>query len=142
MEAPSAARLYASVSGALLLVLGIAGFFGAVEGDAARNRFYAGAGAVGLFAASWAPRPFALLAGLVFTTLAVWGFALGAGAEILGVLPTESADDWLRLALGLLGLGAAAATPRGSFPDTRSGKEPRDREGALKAGADAAGEGA
>ena len=71
MEAPSAARLYASVSGALLLVLGIAGFFGAVEVDAARNLFYAGAGAVGLFAASWAPRFFALLAGLVFTTLAI-----------------------------------------------------------------------
>jgi uncharacterized membrane protein HdeD (DUF308 family) len=125
MEAPpSAARLYASVVGALLLVLGIAGFFGAVEVDAGRNFLLIATGALGLFAASYAPRPFALLAGLLYSVLAIWGFALGAGEEILGLFPTGQADNWLRLAVGLLGLGAAAGTPR---------LEPR---------ADAAGEGA
>jgi hypothetical protein len=78
MEAPpSAARLYAAAVGALLLVVGVAGFFGAVEVDAGRNFLYAGTGAVGLFAASYAPRPFALAAGLLFTVLAIWGFGLG-----------------------------------------------------------------
>ena len=125
MEAPpSAARLYASVVGVLLLTLGIAGFFGAVEVDAGRNFLYAATGAIGLLAASYAPRPFALAAGLLYTVLAVWGFALGPGEEILGLFPGDQADNWLRLALGLLGLGATAGTPR------------------LQARADAAGEGA
>jgi hypothetical protein len=113
MEAPpSAARLYAAAVGALLLVVGVAGFFGAVEVDAGRNFLYAGTGAVGLFAASYAPRPFALAAGLLFTVLAIWGFGLGPGEEILGLFPADAADNWLRLAVGLLGLGAAAGTPR------------------------------
>jgi len=130
MEDASPARLYASALGALLLVLGIAGFFGAVEVDAARNFLYAGTGALGLLAASYAARPYALAIGLLYTVLAVWGFALGAGAEILGFLPTGQADNWLRLAVGLLGLGAAAGTER-----ARARKR-------LKPRADAAGEGA
>jgi len=113
MEAPpSAARLYAAVTGALLLVLGIAGFTGAFEVDAGRNFLYAGTGIIGLFAASYAARPFALAAGALYTVLAIWGFALGAGDEILGLFPSDQADNWLRLAVGLLGLGAAAGTPR------------------------------
>lgn len=131
MEAPpSAARLYASVVGALLLVLGIAGFFGAVDVDAGRNFLYAGTGAVGLFAASYAARPFAFAAGWLFTVLAVWGFALGAGEEIIGLFPTDPGDNWLRLAVGLLGLAAAAGTSR------------KRSESRLKPRADAAGEGA
>ncbi|MDX6623800.1 MAG: hypothetical protein QOE75_1732 [Solirubrobacterales bacterium] len=131
MEAPpSAARLYASVVGALLLVVGIAGFFGAVEVDAGRNLLYAGTGVVGLFAASYAARPFAIAAGWLYTVLAVWGFALGAGEEIVGLFPADPGDDWLRLAIGLLGLAAAAGTER-----RRSGRR-------LEARADAAGEGA
>ncbi len=125
MEAPSPARFYASAAGALLLLIGIAGFFGAVDVDAWRNLLYGCTGALGLFMASYAARPFALGAGLLFTVLAIWGFALGAGEEILGLLPAEPSDNWLRLAVGLLGLAAAAATPR-----------------ALEARANAAGEGA
>ncbi len=141
MEAPpSAARLYAAVTGALLLVVGIAGFFGAVEVDAGRNFLYAGTGVAGLFAASYAARPFALAAGLLFTVLSVWGFGLGAGEEILGLFPTGAADNWLRLAVGLLGLGAAAGTPRGSLSVRGTDKEPRDRKRRLEPRADAAGE--
>ena len=131
MEAPpSPARLYAAVVGVVLLVLGIAGFFGAFDVDAGRNFLYAGTGALGLFAASYAARPFALAVGLIYTALAIWGFGLGSGEEILGLFPTDAADNWLRLAVGLLGLGAAAGTPR------LVEKTP------LKARADAAGEGA
>ena len=127
MEAPSPARLYASAVGALLLVAGIAGFFGAVDVDASRNLFYAATGSLGLLAASYAARPFALAAGLLYTALAVRGFGLGSGEEMLGLLPTDTVESWLRLAVGLLGLGAAAGTPRAS----RQRLEPR---------ADAAGE--
>lgn len=141
MEAPaSAARLYASVVGIVLLVLGIGGFFGAVEADAGRNFLYAGTGVLGLFAASYAPRPFALAAGLLYAALAVWGFALGSGEEILGVFPAAPGDNWIRLAVGLLGLGAAAGTSRGSFVRPDRTKEPRDRGGRLESRADAAGE--
>jgi uncharacterized membrane protein HdeD (DUF308 family) len=129
MEVASPARLYASAVGALLLVLGIAGFFGAIEVDAWRNFFYAASGALGLLAASFAARPFALAAGMLYTVLAIWGFALGAGEEIIGLLPADQVESWLRLAVGLLGLGAAAGTPKA-------------RRTRLKARADAAGEGA
>lgn len=125
MEVASPARLYAAAAGALLLVLGIAGFFGVVEVDAWRNLLYAATGTLGLLAASFAARPFALAAGLLYTVLAIWGFALGAGEQILGLLPADQTESWFRLALGLLGLAAAAGTPR-----------------RLKTRADAAGEGA
>jgi len=124
MEVASPARLYASAVGALLLVLGIGGFFGALDVDAWRNLFYAATGVLGLLAASYAARPFALAAGLLYTALAIWGFALGSGEEILSLLPADQLESWFRLVIGLLGLAAAAGTPR------------------LKARADAAREGA
>lgn len=142
MEAPSAARLYAAASGTLLLVAGIAGCFGAVEVDAARNLLYGITGALGLFAASYAARPFALLAGLIYTVLGIWGFALAAGEQVLGLLPSGSGEDWLRLAIGLLGLAAAAATPRGSSSVPGTDQDPRGEKARLQTRADAAGEGA
>jgi hypothetical protein len=127
MEAPSPARLYATVAGAFLLVLGIVGFFysasfgspGAVEAalgtlrvNAWLNVLYVAVGAAGLLAAGVASRAFALGAGLFFTGLAIWGFALGGEEAILGFLPASDGDSALNLALGLLGLAAAAGTPR------------------------------
>jgi uncharacterized protein DUF4383 len=127
MEAPSPARLYATVAGAFLLVLGVVGFFysasfgspGAVEGalgvlrvNAWLNVFYVAIGSLGLLAAGVASRTFALGAGLLFTVLAIWGFALGGAEAILGFLPASDGDSALNLALGLLGFAAAAGTPR------------------------------
>jgi uncharacterized membrane protein HdeD (DUF308 family) len=144
MEVASPARLYACVAGVFLFVLGIGGFFGAFDLDAWRNLLYAVTGALGLLAASYAARPFALSAGLLYTVLAVWGFALGAGEEIVGLLPTGQGENWLRLAIGLLGLAAAAGTQRqpsrGSFPNPDGAKEPRDRKPRSEARADAAGD--
>jgi hypothetical protein len=163
MEAPSPARLYAAAVGALLLVLGILGFFfsasfgspGSVEEaiavlevNAWLNLLHVATGALGLLAASYAARPFALVFGTLYTVLAVWGFAIGGGEAILGFLPASSGDDVLHLVLGLLGLAAAAGTPRalpasrGSLRTPGAKKEPRDRGLGSEAGADAAGEGA
>ncbi|HEX3239425.1 MAG TPA: DUF4383 domain-containing protein [Solirubrobacterales bacterium] len=163
MEAASPARLYAAAIGALLLVVGIFGFFysasfgspgevedglGVLEVNGWLNLLHVATGAVGLLAASYAARPFALAFGLFYTLLAIWGFTLGAGDAILGFLPASSGNDVLHLVIGLLGLAAAAGTPRtasssrGSFRNSGVKKEPRDRKRGLKARADAAGEGA
>jgi len=111
MEPASPARLYASVAGALLVVLGIVGFFydasftslddlapalGAIDVNAWFNLLYVLTGAVGLLVAGVASRQYSLLVGLLYTLLAVFG--LGTG--------------WLHLVIGLLGLAAVAGTPR------------------------------
>jgi uncharacterized protein DUF4383 len=168
MEVASPARFFAAAIGALLLVLGIFGFFysasfgspgsvedaiGVLEVNGWLNLLHVLTGAIGLLAASYAARPFALAFGLFYTVLAVWGFTLGAGDAILGFLPASSGNDVLHLVIGLLGLAAAAGTPRttpasrGSFRTSEAKKEPRDRgprgrEPALEPRADAAGEGA
>ncbi|HUC00443.1 MAG TPA: DUF4383 domain-containing protein [Solirubrobacterales bacterium] len=135
MEAASPARLYATLAGAFLLLLGIAGFFysasfgapgdvakvlGAFGANAWTNLLYVVAGSLGLLAGGLASRRYALAAGSLFTVLAVWGFALDAGDAILGFLPAGGAENVLRLAIGLLGLAAAAATPKRSRRDARA----------------------
>jgi hypothetical protein len=129
MEAASPARLYATVVGALLLVLGILGFFysasfgalgdvavalGTFRVNAWFNLLAIATGALGLLAAGYASRPYALLIGLLYTGLGVWGFAIDRPDAILGFLPANGWDDALRVAVGLLGLAAAAGTPKRS----------------------------
>jgi LPXTG-motif cell wall-anchored protein len=126
-EAPNPARLYAAVAGALLFLLGIAGFFYSASfgtpGDVAPalaglrvnawlNLLYAALGALGLLLAGTASRAYALAAGALLTALGVWGLALDPGASILGFLPATGTNEALALVLGLLGLLAAAGTPR------------------------------
>jgi hypothetical protein len=111
MEPASPARLYASLAGALLVVLGIIGFFydasftslddlqpalAGIEVNAWFNLFYVLTGAVGVLVAGVASRPYSLAVGLLYTLLGI----LGPGAE------------WLHLVIGILGLAAAAGTPR------------------------------
>jgi hypothetical protein len=127
MESPSPARLYATAIGALLLVLGILGFFysasfgapgeveaalGVLRVNAWLNLLQIVTGALGLLLAGSASRGYALAVGLLYTVLAIWGFAIDGGAAILGFLPANGGDDTLHLVIGLLGLAAAAGTPR------------------------------
>ena len=127
MEAPSPARLYAAAAGALLLVLGIAGFFysasfgapGSVEAalgvlrvNAWLNLLYVASGVLGLLAAGNSSRSYALAAGTLFTVLAIWGLVLDPGASIAGFLPAAGGNEAPNLALGLLGLAAAWGTPK------------------------------
>lgn len=127
MEPPSPARLYASAVGALLLVVGIAGFFysasfgapgdveaalGVLRVNAWLNLLEISTGALGLLLAGYRSRGYALAIGLLYTALAIWGFAIDGGDAVLGFLPASSGDDAFHLAVGLLGLAAAAGTPR------------------------------
>jgi uncharacterized protein DUF4383 len=127
MEPASPARLYAALAGALLIVVGILGFFssatfggprsvdtalGVLHVNAWVNLLHVATGALALLLAPVAARRCALWLGLLYTGLAIWGFAIGAGDAILGFLPAGGGEDGLHLALGVLGLAAAAGTPR------------------------------
>lgn len=126
MDAPSPARLYATLVGAALVVAGIVGFFysasfgspGEVEQmlgvfavNGWVNVFHILSGALGLFVAGYASRRYALWLGAAYVVVAFWGFALGSGESILGFLPVNTGDNVLHLVLGGLGVAAARATP-------------------------------
>jgi hypothetical protein len=111
MEAPSPARLYAAAVGAMLVVLGLIGFFysasfgglddyeealGALQVNGWINLFYIATGALGLILADVAPRRYSLTIGLLYTVLALAGWGTGG----------------LNLVLGLLGLAAAAGSSK------------------------------
>jgi hypothetical protein len=132
MEPASPARLYATAVGALLLILGVVGFFygssfgspgtlehtlGALRTNGWLNVLWIVLGALGLLTAGTLSRAYALCCGALLTALGIWGLALDPGQAILGHFPAAGADEALHLTLGLLGLLAAAGTPR-----TRSGR--------------------
>lgn len=125
MEPASPSRLYATVVGALLVVLGILGFFytatfdgldhyeealGALQVNGWLNLFYVATGALGLLVAGASSRGYSLAIGLLYTVLAIVGWGTGA----------------LHLVVGLLGLAAAAGTPRpGRAPAKRGSRATR-----------------
>ncbi len=127
MDAPGPARLYASLVGATLVVLGIVGFFysssfgspgevdevfGVIAVNGWANVLHVLAGALGLFVAGYASRWYSLWLGALYVVLAFWGFALGPGEAILGFLPVNTGVNLLHLVLGALGVAAALGTPR------------------------------
>lgn len=124
MEPPSPARLYATVAGALLVVLGIAGFFydasftslddlqralGAIEVNAWFNLLYVITGAIGVLVAGVASRPYSLTMGLLYTLLGIFGLG----------------TEWLHLTIGVLGLAAAAGTQRRARRPLATARRPR-----------------
>jgi hypothetical protein len=111
MEPPSPARLFAAAAGALLVVLGIVGFFynasfgaldhyedalGGLQVNGWLNLFFIATGAIGVLVAGASSRGYALIVGLVYTALAIGGWGSG----------------WLFLVVGVLGLAAALGTPK------------------------------
>jgi hypothetical protein len=143
MEPASPARLYAAAAGAFLLVLGIVGFFygasfgspGAVEGalgvlrvNGWLNVIHVVTGALGLLAAGSASRRYALAIGALYTALGIWGLALGPGEAILGLIPAAGGDEALHLAVGVLGLLAAAGTQRAAKSPGSSFRPDRQKE--------------
>lgn len=126
MEPPSPARLYASLTGALLVILGILGFFysasfgspgevddmlGLFAVNGWLNVAHIALGAIGLLVAGFAARSYSLWIGLLLIVGGAWGFVIGNDEAILGFLASNFCDDALHLVLGVLGLAAAAGTP-------------------------------
>ena len=127
MKDASPARLYATLVGCVLTILGIAGFFysssfgrpgttgellGLFEVNGWYNVVHILTGAIGLFVAGYAARRYALWMGALYLAFAIWGIVLGNGESILGFLPVTTENNFLNLALGGLGVCAAFATPR------------------------------
>lgn len=122
------ARLYAGLIGATLLVAGIIGFFysssfgspgerdavlGILEVNGWHNLVHLASGALGLLAFASGPaasRTYALAFGAVYIVVAIWGFIIGSGESILGFIPINTEDNILHLILGVLGIGAYAAS--------------------------------
>jgi uncharacterized protein DUF4383 len=125
METSSPARLYATLVGAVLTIVGISGFFysssfgspgevdkvfGILAVNGWHNIVHLATGLLGLAAAGYAARQYALGIGLVYLVLAIWGFIIGSGDSILSIVPVNTSDNVLHLILGLTGLAAGAAT--------------------------------
>src|SRR6266480_4460724 len=128
MEQSSPARLYAGVAGATLVMIGIAGFFyssdfgspgnvdavfGILDVNGWHNVVHIVTGGLGLLAAGYWARQYALGLGVLYIAIAIWGFIIGDGHNILGFIPVNTEDNFLHLILGVLGLAAGAATPAG-----------------------------
>ena len=126
MEGSTPARLYASLVGGVLVVVGIIGFFysssfgapgevddvfGILAVNGWLNVVHIVTGGLGLLAAGYGARQYALGLGAMYVVIAVWGFIIGSGESILGFIPVNTEDNFLHLILGVLGLAAGAATP-------------------------------
>ena len=75
---------------------------------------------LGLAAAGYAAREYALGLGLAYLVVAIWGFVIGSGDAILSIVPVNTEDNILHLILGLTGLAAGAATEPGLATKPRS----------------------
>ena len=126
MEGASPARLYATLVGGTLVIAGIIGFFysssfggpGAVDDvfgilavNGWHNVVHIVTGGLGLIAAGYAARQYALGLGVVYIAIAIWGFIIGDGHSILGFIPVNTEDNFLHLILGVLGVAAGVSTP-------------------------------
>ena len=151
MNDATPARLYATLVGGALVVVGILGFFyssgfstgkpigresdevlGLLAVNGWHNLVHIATGLLGLAAAAYAARTYALALGLAYTLISIWGFLVaddGFGA-ILSTIPVNTEDNFFHLILGLTGLAAGAAThkPGGS---SRRGRPARPREHAT-----------
>jgi len=118
------------VAGTVLVAGGIVGFFysssfgspghvedmfGTFEVNGWLNLVHLATGLAGLLALGYGARAYALGVGAVYVGLAVWGLLIGGHESILGVVPVDTEDNYLHLALGVLGL-AAASRPAGRRP--------------------------
>jgi hypothetical protein len=136
MADASPARLYALLVGGALTIAGIIGFFydsgfdtgsgltseavfGVLDVNGWHNVVHLAPGLLGLAAAGYAPRAYALVLGLSYVVVAIWGFAetTNGFGVILDFLPVNTEDNILHLVLGLTGLAAGAAT-RSAEPAT------------------------
>lgn len=135
------AQWYSLVFGVTLLVAGIAGFFADssfgdlgsnVQGDDLivfevngwHNLVHIASGLLGLALMGRADtaRLYALGFGAVYLVVTIWGFI--DGNDVFGLLPVNSADNWLHVAIAVTGiLAGLASDPRrrgATAADTRT----------------------
>jgi len=143
----SPAQVYALVFGLTLLLVGILGFFytadfstgsattepgnrdaviGLFDVNGWHNVVHILSGLLGLaLAGSWfGARLYAIGFGATYLVVAAVGFAVGDGESILGLVPVNTADNWLHVGIAVLGLLAGAITPSSPAPTTVGGKSP------------------
>jgi hypothetical protein len=132
MDTASPARLYCTLVGGVLVLVGILGFFweasfdtgNSVQADEVvgllavngwHNLVHLAIGVLLLAAANSAARSAALGVGLLYLVLSIWGF-IESDNVLLGLVPINDEDNVLHLILGLTGLAAGAATPEREAP--------------------------
>ena len=125
MQQRSPAQLYALVFGVTLVVAGVIGFFyssdfgspGDVDGvlgildvNGWHNVVHIATGLLGLaVAGSYGnARTYAFGLGAVYIAIAIWGFIVGDGDQILSIVPVNTEDNVLHLIIGVTGLTAYA----------------------------------
>jgi hypothetical protein len=137
----SSAQTYALVIGLALTALGIVGFlfcssafgkpgevsdvFGVFAVNGWHNLLHLLSGLILLAAARsyGAARSNAIAFAALYGALAIWGFVIGTGESILGIVPVNAEDNVLHLVIALLGIGAGLST--GSVPKpSLAGTEP------------------
>jgi hypothetical protein len=118
------AKTYALVVGVVLLLVGIVGFF---VGDSTlfglgfttpHNVIHLLSGAIGIWAGTSknvsAARMFALIFGVIYTLVAIAGFATGS-EDLFGIsLKLNTTYNVIHLLIGVLGLGAGLTGPKAS----------------------------
>ena len=127
MENRTPAQLYALVVGAVLTAAGILGFFysaafgtpgkvapvlGILDVNGWHNVVHLATGALGLalMGGVASARAYALGLGVVYLVVFALGLMVGDGGAILSIIPINTADNILHLALGVLGVGAGLAS--------------------------------
>jgi hypothetical protein len=150
-QTSSPARLYSLLTGAVLTLLGILGFFyepsfghgqelvsddirSTLQVNGWEDLLWMVTGLVGLAVATRAARVYALAVGVAYTVFGVWGLAVvdrGFGT-IADVLPLDGWNNALHLLVGITGIAAGlAAGPLPGIPDrarlARRRRAPRER---------------
>lgn len=130
MSTTTPAQLYCTLVGAALVIAGILGFFyeasfetglevtsedifGVLAVNGWHNLVHIATGLLGLLAAGYAARTYALGFGLVYVILAIWGMLEvedGVGV-LIDLIPINTEDNFFHLIVGLTGLAAGAASP-------------------------------
>jgi hypothetical protein len=120
----SPAVWYARILGVVLTIVGILGFFVNTSQDVAKqllgfdvnllhNFVHLGTGILGLvagFAVLTAARSYAWVFGIVYTVVGIWGLS---DSNPMGIfVHINDADNLLHLALGIIGIVAAAVSMR------------------------------
>ncbi|MFM8519863.1 MAG: DUF4383 domain-containing protein [Solirubrobacterales bacterium] len=142
MDRSSFTRLHASVAGLVLSLLGLIGFavgsefaeptltvdllgFYPVNGWA--DTLHLATGLAALLLARARPGAWALVGGLLYTGLGIWGVLAPDGQLLAGLLPASRSVNLLNLLIGLTGLVAFAAARLPGVKTSGAGRRRRIR---------------